>query len=137
MTTALALVFVLGAEVAETPATTVAKILTELRATACGDELACWKRKVLRLDVGLEGAALALDSAQLRLTFADAESGVWRGKAEDARRAIEAIKPAIATPTLDAWHRSPVLWFAVGFVAAVGLALGIFAISARIGGTAQ
>jgi hypothetical protein len=109
-------------------------VLKEQRLVVCADNLACWKRKTLFLDQGLEGALLKIDLLELRLQFAGGEIEQYRTIGFNQKEALEALKPVIlanphATPPVS---QSPVLWFGVGFGLAALLSIGIFAIAKRI-----
>ena len=130
---ALGLALILAAETpASLPAQSAAILLRDMRAIACGDELGCWKRKTLKLDLGLDSAAVSLEALTSHLGFSATEIALWKGKATDTQRALDAIKPTSLTPYNEPWHRAPVLWFALGFVSAIALALGVFAVAKRI-----
>lgn len=127
--TALLLAALLTAE----PLADLKLTLKEQRETACGDTLACWKRKTLVLDTALESAIFLNDAQLVKLDFATIEIGLWKGKATDNAQALDSLKPALLAPTVQSsWLQSPTLWFGVGFVSAAAMAIGIFAVAKKI-----
>lgn len=130
---ALALALVLSAEDFDLTAA-----LKEQRDVACGDTLACWKRKTLVLDTTVEAALTIIGSQKLRLDFGATEIGLWKTKAVDCSQSLEGLKPALLAPAVQSsWLQSPVLWFGVGFAVAAAMAIGIFAVAKKIDQTTQ
>lgn len=123
---------------AETPRDAAAKdllglVLKEQRLVVCGEDAKCWRRKVLSLDEGLEGALQHIDFLEFRIQLLLNENGHLKTIRFEQTETINAIKPVLLDQSKPpSVAQSPVLWFGVGAVAMGIICISIFAVAKRI-----
>lgn len=88
-------------------------------APMCGDDVACWRRRVLDLSTRLEAAPLLERRAEL----AEQEALLCHAREAEAWRMVERIKPmALAERP---WWDSPIFGGVLGVALGVGAAVGV------------
>lgn len=110
------------------------RVLDAARALVCNDTLACWKRRTLLLDAGLETAVGTSQLMSTKLRLALDQVGLWHGQAQDATKALsDALKlPAITALQGEPWYKAPLLWFVFGALIATTLAIGVFELAIHL-----